>query len=115
MLVALLLLAVACSSSKKQDKALGTCSGPVFIDDNTIQLRIEEAGSPEKIPDTMRREQSCTRAEGKIPLAFSESFPDKKNIRTEAKVYRKVYLENGGCALLVRYSAPGLKLQMETK
>ncbi len=85
------------------------------MDDNTVQLRIEEAGSPEKIPDTMRREQSCTRAEKKIPLAFSETYPDKKNIKTEAKVYRKVYLEDGGCALLVLYSAPGLKSQMETK
>ncbi|MDH5720825.1 MAG: hypothetical protein OEZ13_09460 [Spirochaetia bacterium] len=81
----------------------------LWIDKTTLQISVQEDAKDYQDTYVERREKSCNKAYQKVMPKFHDLYKNAENIHPQIEVYHKLYLENGGCRLIVRLSAEELK------
>ena len=84
----------------------------LWRDENTLQITTT-AFLNEKIPQTFRREKSCTKAKGLVKSKLIKIYPKIKNINPKIDILHSMYLENGGCKIVFLISKKSLKATLK--
>ncbi|MDH5717188.1 MAG: hypothetical protein OEZ22_06085 [Spirochaetia bacterium] len=110
--ICIILLAVLLSCQSKQviiKEYPKEVQDNLWIDEKTVQIVSEENGESLSMPYSERREITCAKAQENIMHKFLSLYKDAKNMKVQFKIYHTLYLENGGCKHVVRFSSPELK------
>ncbi|MCS6984873.1 MAG: hypothetical protein NZM25_07105 [Leptospiraceae bacterium] len=84
-----------------------------FLNEDSLQLRVVVENDGKLEPLVYKRERLCQEAEKKAQQKLYEDYPKAKKIMPNMEILYKLYTEQGGCMLIVRFSAPGLKKELE--
>ncbi len=84
----------------------------IFIDEDTLQLSVQILADDIKEPITLKRRRLCQVAEATTEERLAELYPQTKKIAPKKKIHATLYLDEGGCQQVIRFSAPNLKKEI---
>lgn len=111
-IVIFILFLSACSGSRQVKKVSEEKKHDnIWLNGDTVQISVDSFLTEDEaeIPIVMRREETCRRAADEADLRLIKLYPEAAEIRPEKRIYYTMYLEDGGCRMIVHYSASGFK------